>query len=200
MLKKTITYTNFNDVEVTRDFYFFIPKIEAIEMLGAGGDTTVKRFKAATEADPIDPKAIVGVFKEIVAAAYGERSEDGELFEKSPEITKSFMSSAALDALIIDLLENPKETSTFINGIFPAALIKEAEQVVAKAKDIRVLEGVPIDDIPAHLSLDNLATMTPEDLKTEELPWANREPTKQEIRDMTKEQMQEVFLRRAAAS
>jgi hypothetical protein len=229
MLKKTLTYTNYNDVEVTRDFYFFIEKVEAIEMLGPGGDTTVKRFKAVTEARPIDPKAIVGAFKEIVSAAYGERSEDGELFEKSPEITRKFMSSAAMNALIIDLLENPNQTSTFINGIFPAALIKEAEEAAAKAKDIRVVEGVLIDDIPPNLSLNDLATMTPADLNPAktvhvtipkgyaagidpvvlaktlgenpvEVPWANRAPTKEEVRGMTREQLQEHFLRMNAES
>ena len=32
MLKKTITYTDYNDVERTEDFYFNITKAEAMEM------------------------------------------------------------------------------------------------------------------------------------------------------------------------
>ena len=61
MLKKTITYTDYNDVERKEDFYFNLSKAEVIEMelsITGGLQEMIEKIVAAQ-----DTPSIVKVFK-----------------------------------------------------------------------------------------------------------------------------------------
>ena len=78
MLKKTITYTDFNGTERTEDFYFNLTKAEIMEMeMGTTGGMAemITKIVAAQDAP-----AIIKIFKELVLKAYGEKSADGKRF------------------------------------------------------------------------------------------------------------------------
>ena len=63
MLKKTITYTDYNGSERTEDFYFNLTKAEIMEMeMSTTGGLTemINRIVAAQDAP-----AIISIFKEI---------------------------------------------------------------------------------------------------------------------------------------
>ena len=78
MLKKTITYTDYNDNERTEDFYFNLSKAEVTEMeLSTTGGLAEMIQKIVTTQD--GPK-LVKIFKDLVLAAYGEKSPDGRRF------------------------------------------------------------------------------------------------------------------------
>ena len=71
MLKKAITYTDYNGVERTEDFYFNLSKAEVMEMeLGTVGGLAemLKRI-----VDSQDVPALIKNFKEIILKAYGEK-------------------------------------------------------------------------------------------------------------------------------
>lgn len=117
MLKKTITYTDYNGNERTEDFYFNLTKAEAMEMemSTAGGlETYVKRIT-----DAQDAPAIIKVFKELILKAYGEKSLDGKRFEKSREISNAFAQTEAYSELFMELATNADAASKFVNGIMP---------------------------------------------------------------------------------
>lgn len=117
MLKKQITYTNYNDVEVTEPFYFNLSEAELLEM-----ETTTKGGLGATIQKVIDAKdipAIIGIFKELILKAYGEKSEDGKYFRKSKEISEGFAQTEAYSKLFMELATDEKAASEFINGIIP---------------------------------------------------------------------------------
>ena len=117
MLKKTITYTDYNGNERTEDFYFNLTKAEAMEMemSTAGGlETYVKRIT-----DAQDAPAIIKVFKELILKAYGEKSLDGKRFEKSEEISNAFAQTEAYSELFMELATNTDAASKFVNGIMP---------------------------------------------------------------------------------
>ena len=59
-------------------------------------------------------------FRDIVLLAYGEKSDDGERFMKSEEISKAFEETEAFSVLIMELIEEDDAASDFINGIMPA--------------------------------------------------------------------------------
>ena len=81
MLKKTITYTDYNDNERTEDFYFNLSKAEVTEMeLSTTGGLAEMIQKIVTTQD--GPK-LVKIFKDLVLAAYGEKSPDGRRFIKT---------------------------------------------------------------------------------------------------------------------
>lgn len=117
MLKKTITYTDYNGNERTEDFYFNLTKAEVMEMemSTAGGlETYVKRI-----IDAQDAPAIIKVFKELILKAYGEKSLDGKRFEKSEEISNAFAQTEAYSKLFMELAINADAASKFVNGIMP---------------------------------------------------------------------------------
>ena len=126
MLKKTITYTDFNDVERTEDFYFNLTEAELTDMnLDENGGLADKLQKII---DSKEVKQIKDYFKWIVLKAYGEKSEDGRRFMKSPEITKAFEETQAYSDIWMDLAYNEDAAAEFVNGIMPKKLLPEAEK------------------------------------------------------------------------
>lgn len=119
MLKKTITYTDYNGVERTEDFYFNLTKAEAMEweMSVNGGLTAmVQRITAAQDAP-----TIVKLFKELILKAYGEKSLDGKRFIKSKELSEAFAQTEAYSQLFMELAFDAEAAAAFVNGITPAA-------------------------------------------------------------------------------
>lgn len=117
MLKKTITYTDYNGVERTEDFYFNLTKAELMEMeIGTTGGMAdmIKRI-----IDAKDAPAIIKIFKELVLKAYGEKSADGKRFVKSEEISNGFAQTEAYSQLFMELATDADAAAAFVNGIIP---------------------------------------------------------------------------------
>ena len=78
MLKKTITYTDYNGEEITEDFYFNLSKAEIMEMemTMSGGYVEMVRKIVQTKDIPTITKA----FKDIILKAYGEKTADGKIY------------------------------------------------------------------------------------------------------------------------
>lgn len=117
MLKKTITYTDYNGIERTEDFFFNLSQAEVMEMelsTEGGLGEMIRRIVAAQ-----DTAAIVKVFKEILLKAYGEKSADGKRFVKSPEISAAFSQTEAYSQLFMKLATDSDEAAAFVNGIAP---------------------------------------------------------------------------------
>ena len=127
MLKKTITYTDYNGVERKEDFYFNLSQAELteMEMSTTGGFVEmVNRIVAAQ-----DSPAIIKVFKEMVLKAYGVKSDDGRRFIKSEELSIAFSQTEAYSKLFMELATNADEAAKFVNGIVPADLNKNVPTV-----------------------------------------------------------------------
>lgn len=126
MLKKTITYKDYNDVERTEDFYFNLSKAEAMEMeLSITGGLTemIKRIVAAQ-----DTPTIIATFKQIILKAYGEKSQDGRRFIKSEELSKAFSETEAYSILYMELATDANAAAEFVNGIVPKDTTAPAAQ------------------------------------------------------------------------
>lgn len=124
MLKKTITYTDYNDIERTEDFYFNLSKAEVMEMqmsTTGGLAEMIQRIVAAQDAP-----AIIKVFKDLVLKAYGQKSADGKRFIKNDELTAEFAQTEAYSQLFMELATNADAAAAFVNGIVPADLAKQA--------------------------------------------------------------------------
>lgn len=120
MLKKTITYTDYNDNERTEDFYFNLNKAELTEMeLSTTGGLAEMIQKIINTQDT--PK-IVKVFKDLVLAAYGEKSADGKRFVKTEELRESFAQTEAYSELFMELATDADAAAAFVNGIVPKDL------------------------------------------------------------------------------
>lgn len=118
MLKKTIKYTDFNDVEREEDFYFNISKAELAEMqFGHKGGLSNYIQKIVDSED--DPE-IMAMFTEIILKAYGEKSEDGKRFIKSAEKAEEFRQTNAYGELLMELMSDDGAAAAFVNAIVPS--------------------------------------------------------------------------------
>lgn len=133
MLKLTRTYTDYNNVQRTEDFYFNLSKAEVTEMeLSAAGGLAEMIQKVV---DSNDAPSIIKIFKDIVLKAYGEKSPDGKYFRKSPEISEAFSQTEAYSDLFMELATDADAASKFVNGIVPADM--------AAAYDKKLISAVP---------------------------------------------------------
>ena len=117
MLKKTITYTDFNDIERSEDFYFNLTKAEVMEMemsTVGGLSEMIQRIIAAQ-----DTPSIIKVFKDLVLKSYGEKSPDGKRFIKTPELAEAFSQTEAYSVLFMELATDADSAAAFVNGIIP---------------------------------------------------------------------------------
>lgn len=133
MLKKTVTYKDFNEVEHTEDFYFNLTKAEIIEMeLTAVGNSLAKHMENVIASN--NGQMIMDVFKSIIFKSYGIKSDDGKRFIKSDQLSLDFSHTAAYDVLYVELVTDAKASAAFINGLVPAEL---AQQAASSAEDKR---------------------------------------------------------------
>lgn len=117
MLKKTITYVDYNGNERVEDFYFNLTKAEATEMeLSVEGGLTKKLEDIVNSQNN---KEIIALFKEIILKAYGEKSQDGKRFIKSEELSEAFSQTEAFSELFMELALDEKAAADFVNGILP---------------------------------------------------------------------------------
>ena len=131
MLKKTLTYEDFNGNQRTEDYYFNLTKAELMEMeLSADGglEATINKIIAAQNG-----KEIMELFKEIVLKAYGEKSLYGKNFYKSPEVKNRFLNSQAYSYIFMELATNADEATKFFNGIIPKDIANEVKKQNLKA-------------------------------------------------------------------
>lgn len=124
MLKKTITYIDYNGVERTEDCYFNLSKAELMEMEMSisGGLTEMIEKVVATK----DAPAIIKIFKELVLKAYGEKSADGKRFEKkNGALAEAFAETEAYSQIFMELATDADKAAEFVNGIMPSDIAKQ---------------------------------------------------------------------------
>ena len=139
MLKKTMTYTDFDGNERTEDFYFNLTQAELLEMevsTEGGMEKFVKRI-----VDARSGKDIAEVFKTIILKAYGEKSLDGKHFVKTPEITENFKYTQAYSDLYMELAMDDAKASAFINGIIPQDMQIDEKEIKKISEDIGVQQN-----------------------------------------------------------
>lgn len=122
MLKKTITYQDYNGTERTEDFFFNLNKAEVMEMEMSTTGGLAEMIQNIVKAN--DAPAIIKIFKDIVLKAYGEKSPDGKRFMKVNEagipLYIAFSQTEAYSQLFMELATNANAAAEFINGIVPS--------------------------------------------------------------------------------
>lgn len=173
MLKKTITYKDLDGNEVTDDFYFHISKSELVKLHVSAGEGF--RDYLMNVVNSGDGGKIIEEFERILRLAYGVRSADGKSFLKRPGAFEEFQGTDAYDQLFMQLVTNAQASAEFVNGIVPSELALEAAKINALTGDKAQEEQE--DKRPA---------------------WEreNRDPNRQEILNMSTEEMAAAMRRR----
>ena len=117
MLKKTMTFVDFDGNERTETFYFNMTKAEALdfELTTSGG---MARYLARL-IEGVKTPEIIAIFKDIILNAYGEKSPVGREFIKNDEIRNSFKNTEAFSDLYLELATDAKAAADFLNGVLP---------------------------------------------------------------------------------
>lgn len=116
MYKITETYTDYNGVEKTEDFYFNLTKTDILKMElseDGGMDQRLDRLVKTK-----DMKEAIKVFEGLLLLSYGIKTDDGR-FVKSEEARQKFMSSAAYSEIYFKLATDPDEAQKFVEGVIP---------------------------------------------------------------------------------
>lgn len=117
MLKKTITYDDYDGLKRTETHYFNLNESELAEMEVEVDGGMSKKLQQIVDAQ--DGRLIMKNFKEFIIRSYGKKSDDGRRFEKSEQISAEFLQTAAYNALFHELVTNPEAGAEFVKGILP---------------------------------------------------------------------------------
>lgn len=157
MLKKRISYTDFNGGEQVEDFYFNLTKAECLDLemdhYSEGGlKEAMEKIVAAN-----DGKAIMAEMKKIILMSYGVKSPDGKRFIKNKDLREQFESSEAYSELFIEMVTEADAAVRFIAGVMPPDMINQDQielDLKGPEKDTpaRYSDGVDIRDTPIGLS------------------------------------------------
>lgn len=135
MLKRPITYVDFDGNSQTEVFYFNLTQTELMEMELDYDNGLAEALQAIVATN--DSKLIYNEFKKLILNSYGEKSSDGKRHVKSEELKVGFSQTAAFDALIIEFYNDPNVLVEFIKGALPAKM----QEAIAAADAERAAEA-----------------------------------------------------------
>lgn len=117
MIKKTITYVDYDGNKRTEDFYFNLTKAEVTEMQVSVDGGLVNFLERIIQTN--DQRQILAYFKDLILRSYGEKSADGRRFIKNQELRDAFSQTEAYVELFTELSTDADAASAFVNGIIP---------------------------------------------------------------------------------
>lgn len=130
MIKKTVTYTDYNGVERTESFYFHFSEAEILDMEMSTEGGFAERVQRIVDAK--QQTELLKVIKQFVYDAYGVKSDDGKRFIKNDEVKTAFIESPAYSKIFMEMLGDDKIAAEFVNGVVPANMKDELAKIAAK--------------------------------------------------------------------
>ena len=118
MIKKTLTYTDFNGETVTEDLWFNLSDTERIRLNAryiSGGYTDLNEYLQSLIAKK-DTAKMVALVEDVILSAYGQRS-DATHFYKTKQIREDFENSIAYAEMFELLFTNSDEMKKFTAGV-----------------------------------------------------------------------------------
>lgn len=130
MIKKTISYVDFNGTQRNDDYYFHLSVPEATRFAARfgeqGWEVGIKKI-----VDSGDLREVLDLFEDIILTSYGQKSPDGRTFVKNKEMRENFSNSEAYAQLFEELIMSPDAMTQFAKGIG----MSTAQQLASKATE-----------------------------------------------------------------
>ena len=126
MYKITETYTDYDDNQRTEDFYFNYSEAEIADLQFSVPGGLAGMIDKIIKTN--DMPKLVELFRELIQKAYGEKSNDGRRFMKSPELTKEFTETVAYSQIYMRLATDSKAAQEFINKVVPKSMKDKMQQ------------------------------------------------------------------------
>lgn len=148
MLRKNITYTDFDGAPVTEEFCFHLMEADFIDLdfkyepYGGLRNYLTDLIKEIQTNENAPKKPMYEFLKEVISLSVGKRV--GNRFNRDKEVKDRFFQTGAYSKFIIDMINDPNGIPDFFNAITPdvpedrkQAAIKELE-----SSGIKIPEGV----------------------------------------------------------
>lgn len=142
MLKKTITYEDYNGEQRTRDFYFHMNQVEFAKLNGEVPGGLEKRINEIIEDK--DNDAMLRMIDLLVTRSYGKFDEDDEFTKvdrNGRPLYEKFVNIDAYDKLIIELVTGENNIVNFLKAILPKDLQNKLEE---KTKELGQPKLTPV--------------------------------------------------------
>lgn len=151
MLKKSITFEDYDGNVRIEEHYFNLNKAEVTKWLTTSGDYTLDKVLERLSKER-NGKKIMEIFEDLIRLSYGRKSLDGRKFEKTEEIWNDFYQTEAYSALFMELVTDAKKAADFVNKIIPKDLANEVEKIIKDHPD-----GIPdtLKDYTSGLTVVN---------------------------------------------
>lgn len=194
MLKQSVSYVDFDDNECVETLYFNLTKTELTDNLDMKDE--LEKIQQDFTGEPKrnledhEIRRILDLVKTFMRLSYGIRSEDGKRFIKTPEIWTEFTQTAAYDAFLFSLFENPANALAFMTGILPkdlrARALEEANkanggQDVIRQAEVRAAQAEQAKKAEEASKSQNVVELPSVDPSPEDKPVLGPNPTKEEL-------------------
>lgn len=137
MVKKTVTYEDFNGVERTEDAYFNLTELEVMELATELPDEMLESLgknpnkeNAAKAVSTLGTKGIIEFIKKLMLKSYGVKGEDGRTFIKNEKVREEFQYGGAFSSIAVELMTDDKAASDFVNQIISAKLAAKLSDAI----------------------------------------------------------------------
>lgn len=143
MLKKVITYKDYDGNDKTDALYFHLNKFEWLELETYTKGGMIENLQHAIETG--NSKKTIDILKKIILRAYGEKDPETGTFEKNDDIAIRFSKTDAFSELFYELAYKEESSKAFFLGLIPPELRAEAEK---KMQELEYSEssGNPVVD------------------------------------------------------
>ena len=142
MYIKEVTITDFRGKERTVECCFNLTESELVELQYSkrGG------FEASAQRmiDEEDHPAILNAYEEVILKAYGEISQDGLHFDKSPEISKRFKCTPMFDQIFMELCTQDDAFDNFMRNVLPDSI--QTEEFNKKWAEALAKKGITVSE------------------------------------------------------
>lgn len=137
MLKKSITYTDYDGYEKTDVLYFHLNKFEWLELETYTKGGLIENLEHALETN--NSKKTIDLLKKIILRAYGEKNPETGAFEKDDDISIRFSKTEAFSELFYELAYNEESSKAFFMGLIPADARDEAERMLKEQEKPQIV-------------------------------------------------------------
>lgn len=130
MYKKTIVYEDFNEIQRTQNFYFYLSKVKLTKLNASVEGGIQEKFEKIV--NKFDVNGLIDVVDKLIRYSYGEKSDDGTRFIQSDELSEEFSQTNAYEVLFMELINDPDTLADFIKKVLPKDLQAKIDEEMAK--------------------------------------------------------------------
>jgi len=130
MIKRPITYTDYDGNKVTEVFYFNLNRFEWLELETYTRGGLIKNLQDSIDTNNL--KKTIDLLKKIILRAYGERDSETGKFRKTEDLAVEFSKTEAFSELFYDLAYNEDKSKEFFMGLIPQEMREDVAAQVGK--------------------------------------------------------------------